>query len=168
MTEKRFHRIIVALLAACTLALTQTSCNKIKEIAPTSFELESVKPNGMRSLTVFAAIGIHNPTLAFQVSGIEATLKHNSVELGTLTVDPFSVKKKSDDIHHIRGVINIADKVSLFQVAAIAGSKTKLNECKIDVVATVSAAGFTKVINKTDIPLSDLMGGVGSNSEKAK
>ena len=108
---KKILKYAFVALAACTLALTQTGCGKIKEIAPTSFEIETVKPNGMRSLTVFVAMGIHNPTIAFNVNEVNAILKHENLELGTLTVDPFSVKRKSDDVHHLRGLITVADNV---------------------------------------------------------
>ena len=165
---KKILKYAFVALAACTLALTQTGCGKIKEIAPTSFEIETVKPNGMRSLTVFVAMGIHNPTIAFNVNEVNAILKHENLELGTLTVDPFSVKRKSDDIHHLRGLITVADNVSLFQVAAIAGNKTKLNECKIDVTATVSAGKIKKTIRKRDIPFSDLLNGMSTKTDSKK
>ena len=47
--------ILVVLMAAVMLGLT--GCNKLKQIRVTSFDIEAVSPQGLRSLNVFVAVG---------------------------------------------------------------------------------------------------------------
>ena len=65
------------LLLVCVAIMSLVSCNKIREIRPTSFELVSVSPKGFYSADVDFRLGIHNPALQIGFSDIFAEVVLN-------------------------------------------------------------------------------------------
>ena len=133
-TVKIRSGILVVLMATVMLGLT--GCNKLKQIRVTSFDIEAVSPQGLRSLNVFVAVGVDNPAFQIGLSEIEGTLKYSGKIIGKLAMDPFTLQAKSAEIYHLKA----------------------LNECLVDIqVRPELKSGLAKTITLKDIPLKKLL-----------
>lgn len=151
---KKLKRIasFVAIVAA---VLMLGSCGKISDIRPTSFEIQSLRPNGFRAVDAIVTVGIHNPFMKFRVEDGTGVVYDKGMELCTLNILPFEVEKK-DDVYSLDCTLKLSDDVSLLTVMSLATNYNP-DDITIDASATVRAIGLNKKIVRKGIPLSKLM-----------
>lgn len=143
---------IIVLLAAAVLCFG--SCAKVKQIRPTSIEVEAVKPQGLRSVVAFVALGIDNPAMQIALSDIGGEIFHSGKVLGRVAVDPFTLKARTSEVYHLRAVVTLSQERSLLDLMSILGDK-KLMECTVDVTAKGRLkGGLSKTIRLKDVPVS--------------
>ena len=147
--------ILVVLMAAVMLGLT--GCNKLKQIRVTSFDIEAVSPQGLRSLNVFVAVGVDNPAFQIGLSEIEGTLKYSGKIIGKLAMDPFTLQAKSAEIYHLKALVSLAEGAGLRDLAVLMDQEA-LNECQVDIqVRPELKSGLAKTITLKDIPPKKLL-----------
>lgn len=154
-TVKIRSGILVVLMATVMLGLT--GCNKLKQIRVTSFDIEAVSPQGLRSLNVFVAVGVDNPAFQIGLSEIEGTLKYSGKIIGKLAMDPFTLQAKSAEIYHLKALVSLAEGAGLRDLAVLMDQEA-LNECLVDIqVRPELKSGLAKTITLKDIPLKKLL-----------
>lgn len=152
----RISGIKTGILAIILSVLLLSSCKNafhVEDIRPTSFELESMSPNGLRSVNATVGVGISNPSVTFQVSEAEALVYHKGRLLGKVQLEPFEVKKKTDEVHSIDCTMTLADGINLFEVMALA-AKFNVDDFTMDISGIVKAMNFKKKMTYTNVPAS--------------
>lgn len=146
--------VLAALIAA-------VACGNVKDIAVSSCDVVSITPNGLKSVDVVLALGIHNPTVAFTLSDVEGVVYNDSHELATFGGGPLSVAKKSDDVYELACTASLTDQLSLFEVLNLVRSRN-FDGYKIDVSGNVTLAnGLKKTLRFKELEITDLMDKAG-------
>lgn len=144
-------------LAVAVLLMSLTGCGNFKDIKVNSANIEKISPYGLRGIDVAIAIEVDNPASQIKLSDMEATLKHSGKVIGKVTVDPFTMKKRSVEVYHLNARINLGEGVSLYDMVMLMDDKV-LSECLVDVTAKGKLkSGLAKTITKKDIPLKKLL-----------
>lgn len=152
----RLLRNIAVILAAASLMLT--GCSKYKEIRPTSFSLESVSMQGLRTVVLEASVGVHNPAGQLSFSNVSAELEHSGKVLGKLTLAPFTLLPKSDTVYRVKGGVVLSDELSVVQVLSYVRNPQLLNDATLDVTAKAQLkSGLHKTLTFNDIPVEKLL-----------
>ena len=152
-----FRTYPIRLLVLLTILVLTAGCNKFKEIDVTSFQVESFAPRGLRAVDAVVSIGVHNPTVAFTISDLVATVRDANGTLAILEGGPVSVAKKSDQTYQVPCSVALGENLSLFQVLNLLKSKA-LDDCVVDVSALVTLSnGLRKTLVYNDIPVRDLL-----------
>ena len=152
----RLLRHIAVILAAASLMLT--GCSKYKEIRPTSFKLESVSVQGLRSIVLEVSVGVHNPAGQLSFSNVSAELEHSGKVLGKMTLAPFTLMPKSDTVYRLKGGVVLSDELSVVQALSYARHPERLNDAKLDVTAKAQLkSGLHKTMTFNDIPVEKLL-----------
>lgn len=153
-------RPILCRLAVLGLALVLLAgcSNKFKEIAVTSFQVESFSPNGLRSVDAIVVVGVHNPTVAFTLSDMKGTVRDpESNVLAVLEGGPVAVEKKSDQVYRLPCSVTLGENLSLFQVLNLL-KNMDFEGCVVDVSALITLSnGLKKTLVYKDIPVRDLL-----------
>ena len=136
---KRFSYKLLLLFSAAILFLS--SCGKISEISPTSFELKSIAPKGLYSLGVDFKLGIHNPAMQIALSDIFAEVMLNGKVVGNLSLAPFVMEAKSDNVYDMNALIALNKGFSIINVKVKATLKN----------------GLSKNLEWNEIPLEELL-----------
>jgi hypothetical protein len=146
--------VLVALLIA---SLLFGGCAKYKQIRPVSAGVESIMPNGLRSVVVNLRTEIDNPATQVTLTDVEGLIERSGKVLGRVSLDPFILEAKTLKEYHLRAIITLDQGTTLFDVMSLA-SKTALEECKADVSFKVTLkGGLSKKMSYEDIPLSRFM-----------
>ena len=144
-------------LAVAVLLMSLTGCGNFKDIKVNSANIENISPYGFRGVDVAIAIEVDNPASQIKLSDMEATLKHSGKVIGKVTVDPFTMKKRSVEVYHLNARVNLGEGVSLYDMVMLMDDKV-LSECLVDVTAKGKLkSGLAKTITKKDIPLKKLL-----------
>lgn len=144
-------------LAVAVLLMSLTGCGNFKDIKVNSANIEKISPYGLRGVDVAFAIEVDNPASQIKLSDMEASLKHSGKVIGKVTVDPFTMKKRSVEVYHLNARINLGEGVSLYDMVMLMDDKV-LSECLVDVTAKGKLkSGLAKTITKKDIPLKKLL-----------
>ena len=153
-----FRTFPVRLLALLTLAFVTAGCsNKFKEIAVTSFQVESFSPNGLRSVDAIVSVGVHNPTVAFTLSDLKGTIREGESVLAVLDGGPVAVEKKTDQVYRLPCSVTLGENLSLFQVLNLL-KNMDFDGCVVDISALVTLSnGLKKTLVYNDIPVRDLL-----------
>ena len=153
---KKLSRHILVILSVVLFALT--GCSKYKEIRPTSFALESVSARGLRSIDLEVSVGIHNPVGQLTFSNTYAELELSGKVLGRVTLAPFTLKPKSDDVYKLKGRVDLTNEVSVIQALSFASRPELLNDAFLHVTTKVQLkCGLHKTLTFEDIPVEKLL-----------
>lgn len=153
---KKLSRHILVILSVVLFALT--GCSKYKEISPTSFALESVSARGLRSIDLEVSVGIHNPVGQLTFSDTYAELELSGKVLGRVTLAPFTLNPRSDDVYKLKGRVDLTNEVSMMQALAFAGRPELLNAAFLHVTTKVQLkCGLHKTLTFEDIPVEKLL-----------
>lgn len=145
------------LLAVAVLLMSLTGCGNFKDIKVNSANIEKISPYGLRGVDIAFAIEVDNPASQIKLSDMEATLNHSGKVIGKVTVDPFTMKKRSVEVYHLNARVNLGDGVSLYDMVMLMDDKV-LGECLVDVTAKGKLkSGLAKTITRKDIPLKKLL-----------
>lgn len=140
-------------LCAVLMALSFSSCSKIKDIKVTSVAIESFSPRGLRSVDAVLAVGIDNPAMAFTITRLEGVVKYNGEDFAVYSADTLAVGKKCVKVYDVPCSASLSESVSLLDLASFA-KKRDLEGFTTDVVATVklkSGAGTTLRFKDLDL-----------------
>ena len=155
--QARFRTFPIRLLVVLVMLVAAAGCNKFKDIAVTSFQVESFSPRGMRAVDAVVSIGVRNPTIAFTISDLVATVRDGNGTLAVLDGGPVSVAKKSDQTYQVPCSVVLGENLSLFQVLNLLKNKD-LDNYVVDVSALVTLSnGLKKTLVYNDIPVRDLL-----------
>ena len=142
---------------ASVLVLGLTGCGKVKDITVTSVQLESIAPQGLKGVNVYMAVGIDNPAFQISLEDIHGAVKHSGKVLGRVTIDPFTIWAKSEEIYHVKAFVTLGEDARLRDLLMLT-DMTKLYECTVDVSATPRLkGGLGAPITIKDIPLKKLL-----------
>ena len=152
---KKLTRI---LLLICVLTLSACSGHGVKDIAVTSMRIVSVAPNGTSGLTALIELGLHNPTVGFEVTNLEAVVKARGDEALLLTADLLMVQARSDKMYNVPVKGQIKDGFNPFQLLKLFSNDLTTKELTIDVKAKAALrGGVGKNIEIKDLVLEDLL-----------
>lgn len=153
---KAFIRQLVLLLCVAIMALT--GCKKYTEIKPTSFKVESISPQGLRSIYVEMSVGVSNPAGQISFSDMFAELEKSGKVLGRLTIAPFVLEAKSDTVYRLKGRVNLTDDLTVIQALNYLRKPELLNDAVIHITAKAQLkSGLHKTFTYRDIPVENLL-----------
>lgn len=156
--KKIIRRLALALLVALVVCVSGCKpIEKMKQIKVTSVQIEGISPVGLRSINVWLAVGIDNPSIHVGLSDISGALKLSGKVLGRVAVDPFDLRGRSAEIYHLKARISIEKGVTLNELLTLLDMET-LNKCTLDVsVRGTVKGGISKVFDIKDIPMKKLL-----------
>lgn len=146
------------LLLVCVAIMSLVSCNKIREIRPTSFELVSVSPKGFYSADVDFKLGIHNPALQIGFSDIFAEVVLNGKVIGNVSVAPFVMEAKSDKVYDINALLALNKGTSVLNLIPLLKSPDAMKNAHINLrVRATLKNGISKELVWNEVPVEKLI-----------
>lgn len=153
--KNRTHKLLIVTLSVLVLLLG--GCKKVKDIRVTSFELESVAPQGLTGLNAEFAVGISNPAMQVKLEDVEAVLKRSGKVLGRMTVDPFVIEARTDAEYRLKGYLRLGEDANLRDLLQLLDASV-LDQYTVDVTANARhKSGVAAPIAVNDIPLKKLL-----------
>lgn len=148
-------RLFSAVLLAAVFSMS--GCVDYKNLKITSFSIDSLSPQGFRSVFGTASVGIDNPSLAFSVYDISGIVKKSGTEFGTFSVNPVTVPEKSSSVCKVSGTMSLSPSVSILEVLSVAASM-KVDDFTVSVSCTVKPrGGIAKKVNLEDVPAKAIL-----------
>ena len=154
--KRNMKKISSLFVAVCVVLFVLTGCNKYKEINITEGGIESMTLAGLRQVDLNLAVNIENPAGKLEICQVEGVVMHFGKVIGNVTLDPFVVKRKSDEKHHLKATVRLDEKVGFVQLMSFTNRK-KLNECTVDVHIKAKTAGWPVQKKIENIPLKELL-----------
>ena len=146
------------LLLVCVAIMSLVSCNKIREIRPTSFELVSVSPKGFYSADVDFRLGIHNPALQIGFSDIFAEVVLNGKVIGNVSVAPFVMEAKSDNVYDMNALLALNKGTSVLNLIPLLKSPDAMKNAHINLrVRATLKNGISKELVWNAVPVEKLI-----------
>lgn len=153
MTGKRIRYAAIAVAVAM---MCLCGCSRYKQIRPVSAELESIIPNGFRSLTAVVSIEVDNPAGQLSLSEIEGVVSHSGKVFGRVAIDPFILGARSLETYSLKAVLTLDEDVNLFEVMSLLKGNA-IEECTVDLYLKASLkSGASKRLAFEDLPLKEL------------
>lgn len=151
---ERFRVIFIAIFA-----LLLSSCgNKVKDISVTSFNIVSIAPQGLTGITALVEIGIHNPTVGFEVTNLNAIIKMKGQEMIYLSTDQLMVEGHSEKQYDIPVKGRLADGFNPFQLLKLLSNEADIEDMTLSISARPALrGGVGKVVEINDMPLKKLI-----------
>jgi hypothetical protein len=138
--------------------MSLVSCNKIREIRPTSFELVSVSPKGFYSADVDFKLGIHNPALQIGFSDIFAEVVLNGKVIGNVSVAPFVMEAKLDKVYDINALLTLNKGTSVLNLIPLLKSPDAMKNAHINLrVRATLKNGISKELVWNEVPVEKLI-----------
>lgn len=146
------------LLLVCVAIMSLVSCNKIREIRPTSFELVSVSPKGFYSADVDFRLGIHNPALQIGFSDIFAEVVLNGKVIGNVSVAPFVMEAKSDKVYDMNALLALNKGTSVLNLIPLLKNPDAMKNAHINLrVRATLKNGISKELVWNEVPVEKLI-----------
>ena len=146
------------LLLVCVAIMSLVSCNKIREIRPTSFELVSVSPKGFYSADVDFRLGVHNPALQIGFSDIFAEVVLNGKVIGNVSVAPFVMEAKSDKVYDMNALLALNKGTSVLNLIPLLKSPDAMKNAHINLrVRATLKNGISKELVWNEVPVEKLI-----------
>ncbi len=138
--------------------MSLVSCNKIREIRPTSFELVSVSPKGFYSADVDFKLGIHNPALQIGFSDIFAEVVLNGKVIGNVSVAPFVMEAKSDKVYDMNALLALNKGTSVLNLIPLLKNPDAMKNAHINLrVRATLKNGISKELVWNEVPVEKLI-----------
>jgi len=156
-------------LFAVLVPLLLVSCKGkgFQDIAITSVRLVSIIPEGFNDVTALVEIGVHNPSVAFTLTGLDATARFQGQEALTASAKQILIPAHSDDVYQIPLQGRLAEGFNPFRLLRLLGDEASFEDITFDVRGRVSLrSGFGRNIEMLDIPLSDLLSGIQKEKDE--
>lgn len=148
----------ILLLLALALLLAGCKGKGIKDIKVTSVRIISVTPVGLNGLTALVEVGVHNPTVAFELTDINGLARFKGQDALNVTADQLIVSGHTDKIYRIPVQGEIADGFNPLQLVRLVADENAFDDLTISVKGKVALrGGLGKKIEIKEIPLSSLM-----------
>lgn len=138
--------------------MSLVSCNKIREIRPTSFELVSVSPKGFYSADVDFKLGIHNPALQIGFSDVFAEVVLNGKVIGNVSVAPFVMEAKSDKVYDMNALLALNKGTSVLNLIPLLKNPDAMKNAHINLrVRATLKNGISKELVWNEVPVEKLI-----------
>ena len=138
--------------------MSLVSCNKIREIRPTSFELVSVSPKGFYSADVDFKLGIHNPALQIGFSDIFAEVVLNGKVIGNVSVAPLVMEAKSDKVYDMNALLALNKGTSVLNLIPLLKNPDAMKNAHINLrVRATLKNGISKELVWNEVPVEKLI-----------
>ncbi|MCR4859914.1 MAG: hypothetical protein K5910_04550 [Bacteroidales bacterium] len=148
---------ILVLFLACLL-LAGCKGKSYKDITVTSARIISIVPEGLTDLSALIELGIHNPTVGFEVTELDGLARYLGQDAVTVTADQLIVAGKSDKLYRIPLKGHIAEGFNPFQLLKLVGNESALDDVTFTIRGRIALrGGIGKNIEFKDIPLGSLM-----------
>ena len=138
MYPYRMDRFFRILLLAVLVSLT--GCVNVNRLHVTSFHVDSITPEGFRSVSAAASATVTNGSVGFSVYDIGGTVKRHGQALGDFSVEPFSVKARSTGKYSINGQLSLAQSMSIIELLSIV-KDIDIDDFTVDISLKVKAKG---------------------------
>ena len=151
---KGLRFIIVALF----VVLFSGCADRLKEIEITSFKILSFAPQGLESMAAHVEIGIDNPSMAFELSEIKATVKFKGQDALYLSSDGLIVDARCARSYNLLLNGKCAEDFNPFSLLQLIGNKANKSDITISVQAYVSLrGGLGKNIEYKEMTLDQIL-----------
>ncbi|MBQ9660148.1 MAG: hypothetical protein IJV37_02640 [Bacteroidales bacterium] len=149
---------ILALLVLAVLLLAGCEGRRLQDVRVTSARLVQVTPEGLTSLSALVELGVHNPSVTFEVSALEGLARFKGQDVLTLHSEPFSVAARSDELYSIPLRGRIVDGFNPLQLIRLLGDGLDRDDVTVSLRGRVTLrSGVGKNIELEDIPLRVLL-----------
>ena len=138
MKNKAYRIISIAFLA---VMLVLSGCAKLSQVSVTSFTLDSVNPKGLRSLSLTASVGVHNPASEITLSEISGEVIISGKVIGNVAMAPVILAARTDSSYTVKADVSLADGVSVMDVLALAGQKSRIEAATVNIYAKAKVKG---------------------------
>ena len=146
------------LLLICTVILSCTSCKKIYEIRPTSFEFVSLNPQGLSSADVDFKVGIDNPTLQVRLSDIFVEVILNGKIIGDVTVAPFVMEARTEKVYDMSALVALRKGSSIFNLLPLLKGAKAVKDINLNIrVKATLKGGLSKTFVWEEVPMEELI-----------
>ena len=148
----------ILLLLVFALLFAGCKGKGIKDIKVTSVRIISVTPVGLNGLTALVEVGVHNPTVAFELTDIKGLARFKGQDALNVTADQLIVSGHTDKVYRIPVQGEIAEGFNPLQLVRLVADERAFDDLTISVKGKVALrGGLGKKIEIKDIPLSSLM-----------
>ena len=155
MKNKAYRIFSIALLAAM---LVLGGCAKVSKISATSVSLASVTPQGLRSVSLTVAVGVHNPAPQITLSEISGQVLVSGKVIGNVAMAPVVLEAKTDTTYRLQADVALAEGVSVFEVLNYVRRKDTMDKTTVNAYAKAKMKGLpAKNIKMEDMPLKQLL-----------
>lgn len=148
------------LLLALAVLLAGCKGKGLQDVTITSVRLQSISPEGFTRVNAVMEVGIHNPTVAFEVTELEGVAKFLGQEALEMTGERLSVPARCDSVYTVPLQGRMAEGFNPLRLLRLLGDEAGLSDITFDVRCRVALrSGIGKDIEMLDIPLSGLLRG---------
>ena len=157
------------LLLTLLLPLLLSGCKSrgFQDIAITSIRLVSIVPEGFSDVTAVVEVGVHNPTVAIQLSQVEAQARFQGEPALSATSETITIPRHSDSVYLIPLRGRLSEGFNPFRLLRLLGDEASFDDITLDVRCRASLrSGFGRNIELLDIPLSTLLRGMQTQNDE--
>lgn len=136
-----------------------TGCaDRLKDIDITSFRPVSLTPQGLDSIAAHIELGIDNPSIAFELADIKATVRFKGEDALYLYADRLIVDARCQKLYNLLLNGKCAEDFNPFKLLQLVGDKADVSDVTISVEAFVCMrGGLGKNIEYNEITLDQLL-----------
>ncbi|MGN0190736.1 MAG: hypothetical protein ACI39U_03690 [Candidatus Cryptobacteroides sp.] len=136
--------LVLSFLSGGCNAIEKAAVEKISQIKITSFKIDHLSPVGLKGLEGEFLVGIDNPTVTVDLSGITANILYRGEEFGRFQLDSFVLKGHSNVIYPLTAHAKLNSITSFGTLMqAVAG---KREDFAVRIEGTGKALGVSKFI----------------------
>lgn len=151
-------RIFTLLLCATLLVLSGCQGRRLQDIKVTSARIVSIVPQGLTELNAVVEVGIHNPSVALEISDIIGTAHFGEMEILSVSADRLVIDARTDRTYQVPLKGHIEEGFNPLRLLRLLGDEASLDDIKVSYKARVSLrGGIGKDIEMEEIPLSTLL-----------
>lgn len=141
---KTLRRILLAAVAAVLTCLMAGSCGvtKIKDIKLVSAGVKYIIPTSLRTFDARLELGVDNPAMTFNVSGIDGSIRVDEIPFATFTAGEVTVQGKQILLYELPCSITLEPGISLLDVLKLY-TRGSLEGIKADINLQVASKNGT-------------------------
>ena len=160
MQTHQWIRRIARSAAVAVVIIVAAACSElrhIKEISITSCSIISVTPRSLRSADAVLALGVHNPSVAFTITGLEGGIRKGDTVIAEFAGGPVAIARKSDEVYELPCSVSLTENTNLLKVAGLVKGMD-FTGYMVDITAEIMLAnGMSRKLNLNDISVQKLV-----------
>ena len=161
------QRARLSLLLLLVMLLAGCKGNSFQDVQVTSARIISIVPEGLTGLSALVEVGIHNPTVSFELSGLQGVARYRGQDAFLASSDRVLVSGHEDKVYRIPVQGQIADGFNPFTLLRLIGADGSYDDVTFTFTGRVSLrGGIGRNIELADIPLSSLIQKPQQNDEE--
>ena len=151
-------RIHILALVLCCLLLAGCKGGSFKDIKVTSARIISIVPEGLTDLNALIEVGVHNPTVALEITNMIGMARFEDMNMLSVSADQLIVEGHSDKEYQIPLRGHIEEGFNPFRLLRLLGDEASLDDVTVSFKARVALrGGLGKNIEMVDIPILSLL-----------